>query len=154
MFYEGEMLVHTNLELCPVLSWSFPLDCMLQGLRLCCSVLSAPLEAGKHLAHTRSLGNAWNDCMNFCHLRVGAECIFKRQHSLSQPTFSSPSVTLALRRSSLCFRCLEPGKGGDTTGFPRLSHKSQYNVHLVPWEPSRHTVRKPRPATGRAHVPR
>lgn len=58
MFYEGEMLVHMNLELCPVLSRSFPLDCMLQGLRLCCSVLCAPLEAGKHLAHTRSLDNA------------------------------------------------------------------------------------------------
>lgn len=51
-----------------------------------------------------------NDCMSFCHLRVGAERIFKRQQSLSQPTFSSPSVTLALRRSNLCFHCLEPGK--------------------------------------------
>lgn len=51
-----------------------------------------------------------NECMNLCHLWVEVDCIFKWQHSLSQPTFSSPSVTLALRRWSLCFHCLEPGK--------------------------------------------
>lgn len=39
-----------------------------------------------------------NECKNLCHLWVGVDCIFKWQHNLSQPTFSSPSVTLALRR--------------------------------------------------------